>query len=240
MAPTSLTHLTVHNMNRTSRRQFLAGSIALATATAGCLSGGQNSNNPLTPEDQEFGTVAESTTPAGGDTLPAPVAGDPDADVTVIAYEDYACPHCSTYSLEVFPEIAADYLEDSTIRYEFHDFPIPVDETVSWEAANAARAVQANAGTQAFYVYSERLFRNQTSLGPSAYASLTDGLDVDDETVRQAATSREYDQTIEADKQEAIDIGVEGTPTVFVNGEPIQWQEIAYEPVHEAIESALS
>jgi len=227
-------------MTRISRRTFLAGTAALTTASAGCLGGGDGSGGPVTTGTPEFGTIAESTTPTGGETLPTPVAGDPDADVTVAAFEDYACPHCATYSIEVFPQIAADYLESGDVRYEFHDFPIPVDEAVSWEAANAARAVQAAAGPQAFYVYAERLFRNQSSLGPSAYASLTEGLDVDGETIRNAATDREYDQTVQADKQTGLDRGVQGTPMVFVDGDPVEWQEIAYEPVREAIESARS
>ena len=227
-------------MTRLSRRAVLAGGLALTTASAGCLGGGDAAGGPVETGTPEFGTIAESATPTGGQPLPTPVAGDPEADVTVAAFEDYACPHCATYATEVFPQVAADYLADGAIRYEFYDFPIPVDEAVSWEAANAARAVQAEAGAQAYYVYSERLFRNQSNLGPSAYASLTEGLDVDGETVREAATDRAYDQTVEADKQRGLDLGVQGTPTVFVDGDPVQWQEIAYDPVRQAIEAARS
>lgn len=226
-------------MTTWSRRAFLAGTAALATTTAGCLGGGSG-NGSGAGEPPEIGTIADSSPPSGDQPLPTPVAGDPDADVTVAVFEDYACPHCATYSLEVFPQVAADYLETDEIRYEFHDFPIPVDEQVSWQAASAARAVQAAAGTQAFYVYSERLFANQSSLGPDTYASLAEGLDVDADTVRTAATERRYDETVEAAKQAGLDRGVQGTPTVFVDGEPVQWSEIAYEPVRDAIERARS
>lgn len=217
-----------------SRRQFLAGSAALATASAGCSSNGGTTETP------ELGTIADETPPSGDQPMAPPVAGDPDADVTVAVFEDYACPHCGTYSIEVFPQLASDYLESGEIRYEFHDFPLPVDEQVSWEAATAARAVQAAAGDQAFFEYSERLFANQDSLDRSTYESLTEGLGVDGATVREAASNRRYDETIEADKQGGLDRGVQGTPTVFVDGDPVEWQEIAYEPVREAIEAARS
>jgi len=216
------------------RRQFLAGSAALATAIAGCSSNDGGSDPP------ELGTIADATPPSGDQPLPTPVAGDPDADVTVAAFEDYACPHCGTYSLEVFPQLAADYLESGDIRYEFHDFPIPVDEQRSWQAASAARAVQAGAGNQAYFVYAERLFRNQDALDLSTYESLTEGLSVDSSTVREAASDRRYDETVSADKQRGVDRGVDGTPIVFVDGEVVQWQEIAYDPVREAIEAARS
>lgn len=227
-------------MTRLSRRDVLASSVALTALSAGCLSGGSDTQGTVEPGTPEFGTIAESETPEAGQPLPVPVAGDPEADVTVTAYEDYACPHCATYSVEVFPQLATEYLEPGTVRYEFRDFPIPVDEAVSWGAANAARAVQAAAGQQAFFVYAERLFRNQSSLDPSAYAALTDGLAVDGETVREAASERRYDETISADKQQGVDRGVQGTPTVLVDGDPVEWQEIAYDPVREAIEAARS
>jgi len=245
-------------MTRFSRRAFIAGGVTLTAASAGCLSGGEETAEPteaggggettteaggggeMTAEPTESGSIAETTPPSGEQSLPTPVAGDPDADVTVAVYEDYACPHCKTYSVQVFPQIANEYLESGTIRYEFHDFPIPVDQTLSYEAANAARAVQANLGSQAFFEYSEKLFRNQRSLNRSTYASLAGDFDVDGATVRQAATEQRYQQTIDEDRQGGVDRGVRGTPTVFVDGSPVEWREIAYQPVKDAIENARS
>ena len=116
-------------MTRPTRRDVLVAGVGLAGATAGCLSNATEDDGTPT-----------STGAGAGDLLPTPVAGDPDADVTVAVYEDYACPHCRTYSEEVFPQVEEIYLSAGTVRYEFHDFPIPVDETVSWQAASAARA----------------------------------------------------------------------------------------------------
>jgi len=223
-------------MTRFSRRAFIAGGVALTAASAGCLSSGGGE----TTEPTEFGSIAKTTTPSGEQPLPTPVAGDPEADVTVAAYEDYACPHCKTYSLQVFPQLANEYLESGTVRYEFHDFPLPVKEPTSVEAANAARAVQANVGTQAFFEYSEALFRNQKTLNASTYATLAGEFGVDGETVRQAATERQYKQTIDADKKGGEDRGVTGTPMVFVDGSQVEWREIAYQPVKDAIEAARS
>ncbi|WP_324662215.1 DsbA family protein [Haloarcula sediminis] len=222
-------------MQRFSRRAFIAGGVAVATGSAGCLSGGEDQS-----ETPELGEIAATSTPSGDGRLPSPVAGDPDADVTVAVYEDYACPHCATYSLDVFPQLASEYLEPGTVRYEFHDFPIPVDEAVSWQAANAARAVQAVAGPQAYFEYSEALFGDQSNLGPNRYAALAEEFDIDGETVRQAATEERYSETVSADKQGGQDRGVSGTPTVLVDGSPVEWQEIAYGPVREAIEDARS
>ncbi|MDT3435310.1 thioredoxin domain-containing protein [Haloarcula sp. 1CSR25-25] len=218
-------------MTRFTRRGLLAATVGTVGAIAGC-SGGSSQSEPA--------GQTETATPLPGQPLSTPVAGDPEADVTVAVYEDYACPHCATYAESVFPQVREDYLTDGTVRYEFYDFPIPVDETVSWQAASAARAVQDNSGAEAFFTYSKRLFANQNQLGPDTYADLTEGLDVDGETVRAAATGELYRPTVSSDREAGIDRGVQGTPTVFVDDEPVEWSEIAYEPVRSAIEDARS
>jgi protein-disulfide isomerase len=223
-----------------SRRAFLAGTVGTTVASAGCLSGGERESGDRDMEmTTEIGSIAGTTPPEEQSPLPSPVAGDPNADTTVTVFEDYACPHCRTFAVDVFPQLAREYLVDEAIRYEFHDFPIPVDSEVSPGAANAARAVQAAAGPQAYFVYSERLFRNQSKLGPSAYTALTDGLDADGETVRTAGTDRTYETTVRADRRYGRGLGVSGTPAVFVNGDPVQFdREIAYKPLRDAIEAA--
>ncbi|AEM57103.1 DSBA oxidoreductase [Haloarcula hispanica N601] len=218
-------------MTRFTRRGLLAATVGAIGAMAGCAGGSS--------ESESAGTT-ETPTPLPGQPLSTPVAGDPEADVTVAVYEDYACPHCATYSESVFPQLRDDYLADGTVRYEHHDFPIPVDEEISWQAASAARAVQDNVGDGAFFTYSKRLFANQNQLGPDTYAELTEGLDVDGETVRAAATGELYRPTVSGDRDAGIDRGVQGTPTVFVNDERVEWSEIAYEPVRSAIEAARS
>ena len=219
---------------RTHRRAFLAtGGMALATL-AGC-SGGTESET----EEANGGGGDEPTDTgtAAADLLSAPVAGDPDAAVTVAVYEDFACPHCATFNEEVYPQIRSEYVESEQIRYEHHDFPIPVEETVSWQAPNAARAVQTTVGDDAFFDYADRLFANQGSLEPNAYAALAEEVDADPSTVKTAAVDREYDATVEADRERGIDAGVRGTPTAFVNGEEV---EATADALTDAIDAAVS
>jgi hypothetical protein len=68
-------------MERFSRRTVTAEGGAVTTAGTGYLSGGKSTPSP------DVGTIAESTTPGSRQPLPMPVAGDPDAGVTVVVYE---------------------------------------------------------------------------------------------------------------------------------------------------------
>lgn len=227
-----------------TRRRFLAGSaVAGIAGLAGCGAlggsgngddgngdGGNGNGDDMSGDGDQQATVETSEQP-----LSAPVLGDPDASVTVMAFEDHRCPHCQTYSLEYFPEIRSEYVEPGDVRYEFHDLPVVNNE--SWRSASAARAVQDTVGNDAFWAYSKSLFENQGSLGPDTYASLAEEVDADPDTVRTAAVEESYRPTVEADRQRGIDMGARSTPTIVVDGQLLDSYEV--EAVSSAIDDAL-
>lgn len=210
---------------RLSRRQFAASLTAgTLTAVAGCLSSSRDPGEQIS-----------------GQPLAVPTKGDPDATVTVTAYEDIGCPHCQTYQTEVAPEIESEYIESNRIRYEFRDMVLPADGKRSWEAASAARAVQDRAGVTAFWSSLDALFANQSELGPDTYETLADDIDVGGSAVRDAAVEQAYDETVSHYTDEAGEAGVDSTPTVTVDGSTVEWgDEIAADPVLDAIEQVLS
>jgi protein-disulfide isomerase len=217
------------------RRRVLAalGSAAVVGA-AGCT--GDGNGDGETPSATSDGSVDPTTTTGASGRLPAPSMSSGDPDVTVAVYKDFACPHCATYAAEVEPQVVGEYVDTGEVSLAHHDFPIPVDDPESWRAANAARAVQADAGDTAFFAYADRLFENQSSLGLDTYADLAE--EVPGETVRSAASDRSYDDTVESDRSTGIDRGVQGTPTVFVDGEALDgW---GWETVEAAVEDARS
>ncbi|WP_225334333.1 DsbA family protein [Halomicrobium urmianum] len=225
---------------RLSRRSLLAaaGTSALA-GWSGCL-GGDGGAEPDGGGDgnESGGGNGTDGDGAGGRqaTLPVPALSEEGASVTVTVFEDFACPHCRTFNEDVFPQIREEYISGGVVTYQHRDFPIPVDDTISWQAPSAARAIQDEVGQAAFFEYAKALFANQGSLEPDTYASLAEDFDVDAETVRSAAEERRYDSTVERDREHGIDNGVQGTPTVWVNGEATEGND--FETVSAAIESA--
>ena len=210
-------------MDRT-RRAYLGalGSVG-AGLTAGCL-GGSGGANGCTIEDEP--TVS---------TMPAPTIGDDDASVTVLAFEDFACPHCATYSLEVFPDLRAEYVETGVVSYEFHDFPIPVDEQWSWQAASAARGVQDETDDATFFEYAHALFENQSEFSPGRITTLANDVGAPGCAIQADAVNETYRPVVEADRQRAVDRGAEGTPAIFVDGQAVS---PTYDAISSAIESA--
>jgi len=218
-------------MERVRRRDVLRATGALGTvALAGCAGDGDSGDGSPT-------NTATTEQPAPEQQLPRPVAGDPDATITVASFEDFACPHCATYSLDVLPQIWSEYVEPGEIRYEWYDFPIPVDEQDSWQAAAAARSVQA-ADSGAFWPFVELVFENQLSLSLDRYESLANEVGVDGATVRQETAAEKYQPTVRYDRNLGIEREVRATPTVVVDGEP--FEAPGYEELQAAIDDALA
>jgi protein-disulfide isomerase len=208
---------------QTTRRAYLAG-LAGVSGLAGCLGGGSSGSSGCEISDEP---VVES--------LPAPVLGNPDADVTVMVFEDFSCPHCATFSLEVLPKLRESYADPGTIRYEHHDLPIPVDEKWSWKAASAARGVQDEVGDDAFFAFTHALFENQGDYSMSLLTDLANEVDAPGCAIQADAVNETYRPVLEADRQYAVELGAGGTPAVYVNGEAV---EPAYDPVAAAIDAA--
>jgi protein-disulfide isomerase len=158
--------------------------------------------------------------------------------VTLTVYEDFACPACRTFHEQFVPVIDRDYVDPGIVTYEFRDFPLEMHAPRSFEAASAARAVQAAGGDEAFFSYVDSLFANQNSLSPDTYAQLASDVEADGEVVRAAAVGRIYRNTIDRDLSMGRDAGVRGTPTVFVDGE--QPAELSVTAIAAAIERARS
>lgn len=222
-----------------TRRRFLAGVSAVGVlGLAGC--GGSQSDPTSTGSgdvpafEPDISGSPVTTTQSG--LLPAPTLGPEDAPVTIMAFEDYACSHCQTYSLEIFPQIYADYVEPGDVHYEFHDFPIPINQS-SERGANAARAVQHTVSDGAFWAYSKSLFENRGSLDPSTYGDLAEDVNADPETVRTAAVERSYSDTVQADRERGMDMGIQGTPAIFVDGTLLEGY--SYDRISSAIDEAL-
>ncbi|SNZ17604.1 Protein-disulfide isomerase [Natronoarchaeum philippinense] len=225
-----------------SRRRVLslAGAGAVG-ALAGCLSLG---DTPQSGDNAPDSSGDNAPDPSGDavESLPTPVQGDPESSVTVAVYEDFSCPHCRTLHLNTYPDIVSEFVESDRIRYEHHDFPIPVDERWSWGVAGAARAVQDEVGDDAFFEYAALAFEEQGSYSVDVLADLAGQVDAPADAVRAAVENNTYSPVLEADRNAALERGVRGTPTVFVDDEQVDLDsgDSQFAAIRSAIEAAES
>ncbi len=167
-------------------------------------------------------------------TLPPPAIGAPSRDaaaVTVRTWADFRCPHCATFERQVVPRLRRSVLGDE-VRYEHHDFPVPVDRW-SWRVASAARSVQARAGVEAFWSFAAHAFAHQSAMDDAAaIRAAARAADADPDAVAADVERERYRPVVAADRETGREAGVTGTPTVLVAGERVA-------PTYEAIASAV-
>lgn len=218
-----------------SRRRYLAAvGAGGATGLAGCLGalGG--------PGDEE-GDCDFEDDPEPVTELANPSMGDPDAPVVVRVWSDFACPHCADFSDEALPKIESEYVEPGDVRFEHHDYPIPVSEDWSWPAANAGRAVQDTTDDGTFFEYAHELFQSQGQFSYDRIQNLAEDVGADGCTARSAAANETYNPVLEADRGAGDDRGIRGTPAIFVDDEEVDFEgaDTFYGPTKETIERHL-
>ena len=93
------------------------------------------------------------------------VLGDPEAPVTVQAWEDFRCPACAAFNQMVKPLLVDNYIVSGKVKLEFRHFPLQQHEP---GASLAAQASECAADQGAFWIYHDRIFQ-ETSSGQSAF-----------------------------------------------------------------------
>ena len=147
--------------------------------------------------------------------------GDPDAPITILEFGDFQCPACQQFATFVKPQIDLAYVEGGIARFEFHDFPL-AGHPHAFFAARAARCA-LDQGEEYFWPYHDQLFAHQAtwSASPSPparafedYASAI-GLNVED--FAECLNSDRHADVISANMRLGSELGVTGTPTIFVS-----------------------
>ncbi len=111
------------------------------------------------------------------------------------------------------PKLYKEYVEDGTLRIEWRDFPYRGQESV--DAAVAARSAQAQGK---FWEYHDLLYDNQASgYSEENLISYAKKVGLDTQRFRDDYESARYAGLVQADFQRGQSIGVNGTPTFFIN-----------------------
>lgn len=153
--------------------------------------------------------------------------GPMDAPVTLIEYSDFQCPACENY----YPLVKRLVDESSTtLRFSYRHFPLDnllPDGTVQHPNANIAAMAAEAAGAQGkFWEMYDTLFsdhENWTELKDPKPVFMTYAAKIGLNTNRFAEdlSSTTLSAKIRAEKDEGIKVGINSTPTFFVNGKAI-------------------
>jgi protein-disulfide isomerase len=159
-----------------------------------------------------------------------PVRGNPNAKVTIVNFDDFECPFCARMHSTLMSQILPQYGDKVKIVYK--DYPLPMHPWAQ-HAANDANCLAKESGP-AYWQLADYLHANQRSISGQqdnvqASDSELDRLTVDfgkkngaDVDRLQACIKTQSDALVKASMSEGDKLGVNATPTLFVNGERLE------------------
>ena len=181
------------------------------------------------------------------DTTGRPTRGNKDAKVVVVNYDDFQCPFCSKLHATLFPEILKEY--GDRVLFIYKDYPLEQIHPWSVHAAVNANCLNAQSA-DAYWDYADFLHNNQRSISAiknreGEYTEL-DKLALDqgqkhnlDASKLQACVKAQDEKPVRASLSEGDSVGVDATPTLFVNGEKLDGA-VPADDVRAALNRALS
>jgi protein-disulfide isomerase len=185
-------------------------------------------------------------TPASNPTVTPVVPAGPDnahsrggttAKATLEEYGDYQCPPCGL----LFPDLKTLEKEyGGEVRFVFRQFPLQMHKH-AFVAAHAAEA----AGLQGhFWEMHDMLYQNQLSWSVAedarpVFLQYARMLNLDVDRFTRDMDSQEVAARVEADIARGKSLGVEGTPTVFINGRQLRPEVVTLAGLRMALDFTL-
>jgi len=140
------------------------------------------------------------------------ILGDPDAPLTMIMFNDAACGFCGKFFNETLPRIKENFIDGGVLRFVIRDFAIH-GETASL----VAEAAQCAGDQGKFWEFWEKVFADQRSASSEDKLKEWAGeLGLDLSAFSECFDSREHQNEVAKDGQDAQSYGVRGTPSFFL------------------------
>jgi protein-disulfide isomerase len=158
-----------------------------------------------------------------------PTRGNKDAKVVAVNYDDFECPYCSRMHQNLFPGLLKEY--GDRVLFVYKDFPL--SEIHPWASRAAVDAnCLAMQNTDAYWSFADYVHANQAEInkekGKDAQFAAVDRLVSEqgkksnlDSAKLDACIKAQQDEKVKASLKEGESLGVEATPTLFINGEKV-------------------
>ena len=152
--------------------------------------------------------------------------GDPNAPVKVVAYEDFRCSSCLSYTENIEPTIIQNYVDTGKVYYTYAFFLV-IDSNDGTDASRrAANAALCAAAQNKFWPYHDTLYANQITESADWFTDtrltkMAQDVGLDMTAFNQCYQAKKYDGEITTSINEAIALKATGTPSITVNGQLI-------------------
>jgi protein-disulfide isomerase len=181
----------------------------------------------------ECGGPPLGTVPATGQVL-----GPDSAPVRIDEYSDFECPFCARFAIFTMPDVRQRLIPTGKVRWRFMDFPL--QGHAKSPVAHVAAACAADQGR--FWEMEEALYGDQNawveeSRPERKFLEYARRIGLNTDSFQVCLTERRPWPRIEANRCSGDKLGVNGTPTFFVNGHQLPQPSLAYDDLTRIVDS---
>ena len=144
-----------------------------------------------------------------------PVRGAPKAKVTLVVYSDFECAACK--QLNPIIDVALMTFPND-VRFVWKDMP---NDSAHPNATSASVAAHCAARQGKFWEYASALFDRQTYLSETQFTQIGTELGLNETTFSKCLSSKDTLPIVQKNLQEALNLGILATPTLFINSTSI-------------------
>jgi len=157
-----------------------------------------------------------------------PLRGNAAAKVTIVNFDDFQCPFCSRMHATLFPDLLLKY--GSLVKIIYKDYPLVEIHPWALHAAVAANCLAAQ-DNGAYWEFADYVHEKQRQVSGQNPAEATANLNriatdvagrrhLDSQKINACVTAND-EASVRASMAEADKLGVDSTPTMFINGEKV-------------------
>jgi protein-disulfide isomerase len=160
-----------------------------------------------------------------------PSMGTVGAPVVLSVYTDYQCPYCREQAKTLRANLMKNFPKE--VRLFIHDFPLEQIHPWARPAAIAGRCIYLQ-GEENYWKYHDWVFDQQQALGAETFRGMlmswAPANGIDSLQLTRCYDNKETDGEITQDLAGAKKLGINSTPTLYVNGRKlagnVSWEQL--------------
>lgn len=159
-----------------------------------------------------------------------PFKGPADAVVTIAVFDDYQWPYCARLE-PLLQQVLDKYPEN--VKLVVKHFPL-ANHKYAHKAATAALAANVQGK---FWEFHNKLFNNYNVINDAKIQDIAKELGIDMEKFNKDMRSPAIKSLIDRDMSNGKEIGIRGTPTIFINGKALKNRSL--QGIYQVIEAEV-
>jgi protein-disulfide isomerase len=169
-----------------------------------------------------------------------PSRGGAGKQFEIVEFADFQCPHCKE-AQPIVDKLVQDFPQ---AHYVFESFPLVNIHPEAFQSAAFGVCVAQQGGNDAFFKYAASVFDGQTALaGQGAEQALRNSVTaagLDPDKVGACASSDAAKNAVHASMQLGVDLNVDQTPWLFIDGRGLPMNAVPYDQLKKIIEWQFS